>query len=181
MRTIIAAALTCLLGVAGAAALADPSAEPPADVTSKIDMGSAAVSAATGPEGTTLDFARTSYQGTATVSFKSSTPAWLRLRFPAVRNMQTLTVSDGKRSFSCATAWSGGRTVVWFDKAGRTVTSSTMAAVTMVLEANKAGDLEVTLTSARGMEPGAELKVSWMQLLRIRRGDWRVPLAEFNP
>jgi hypothetical protein len=151
---------------------AAPSPEPPADVTCKLDSGAASFSAVGGPKGTTVDVARAGYQGNATFTFKSATPARVLFRFGGVRQMQTLTVSDGKHSFSCPGFWTGTRTVSYFDKSGRAVNNSALAAVTMVMEPNKSGDLEVSLSSARDMELGAELKVNWVQYLRVKRGNF---------
>jgi hypothetical protein len=172
MRTRIAMLLACLgigmsLSLVGAA---DPSPEPPADVTCRLDSGAGAFAAKSGPTGTTVNVTNVGYQGNATFTFKMATPPRLKMHFANVRAMQTFTLGDGKRNYPVTTPWTGGRTVSYWDKNGRAVSNGALAAVTLVMEANKAGDLEVSLSTARDVELGTELKVYWVQYLRVKKG-----------
>ncbi len=143
---------------------ADPSPEPPADITCRLESGTATLSAEGGPQGALLKLATPSYSGSAKFTFNGgSTPARLKFRFTVALMMQTFTVTDGKRTLRSTLGWGNNRTVVYWDKAGRNTSNKALAAVTMVMETTRKGEVEVTVTTARGVELGKELSVSWLQ------------------
>jgi hypothetical protein len=167
------ALLAMLLGSLSASVWgADPSPEPPADITCRLDSGTASLSAEGGPQGALLKLATPSFAGTATFTFKGgSTSARLKFRFANTRMMQSFTLSDGKRSYQGSLGWGSNKTVASWDKSGRSAPNPAVAAVTMVMELTKAGDIEVTVSTARDMELGKEIRVSWQQDYRKARAD----------
>jgi hypothetical protein len=153
---------------------ATPSAEPPADVTCRLDNGIGTLQASGGPGGTEIKIsgAAGGYNGNATITFGSgaATPR-LKFRFAGLRTLESFTVSTGKHSFQGQLGWGVGRSVAYFDKMGRRVSSAPLAAVTMVMEVTKAGDVDVSISANRVVELGKELKVNWIfQIFKVRKG-----------
>jgi hypothetical protein len=113
-----------------------------------------------------------SYSGTATFTFNGgSTPARLKFLFANTRVMQSFHLSDGKRSFQGTLGWGSTKTVTCWDKRGNIISNRALAAVTMVMEPTKKGDIEITVSTARGTELGKDLRVSWTQYLFEGRSD----------
>ena len=67
---------------------------------------------------------------------------------------------DGKRTFQAGLGASGGKTEAHFDGSGRPVNSAALAAVSIVMQAAKAGGVEVAV-STRGVELSKTLEVRW--------------------
>ena len=64
-----------------------------------------------------------------------------------------------------------GKTTRHYDRLGQIVAEPGLAAVTLVLETTKTGDVDVTVSTARGVELGKELKIRWRKnLMRKLRG-----------
>jgi hypothetical protein len=167
----IALASVLALGPPGRARAADDvSPEPPPGVTCRLDSGSGTFKATGGPRGVLVAVSNPGYNGNATITFKSAPPSRVKFRFANVQHLQTFTLNDGKHTFQHASGWTGARTVLYWDQTGRSVTTPKSAAVTMVLEPIKAGGVEVTVSTARDVELGKELKVYWLQHFLKRRG-----------
>jgi hypothetical protein len=176
MKKLMLIALTWFL----TASLADlygadaPSAEPPADVTCQLVSGTGTFESKAGPAGTEILVrgAANGYQGNSTITFGAGVaPARLKFRFAGLRVLQRFSVSDGRRTFQANLGWGAGRTVAYFDRSGNTVATAARAAVTMILEPTKSGDVEVHISSTRDVELGKELKVNWLvQYLERRKG-----------
>ncbi len=170
MRMRMAIGLLALLsgGISGTVQAADPSPEPPADITCRLESGTATLSAEGGPQGTLLKLATPSYSGSAKFTFNGgSTPARVKFHFANARLMQRFTLSDCKHTYQGSHL--GGRSVYSWDKSGRSINNQALAAVTMVLEATAKGDIEVTVSTARGTELGKDLSVSWTQYFERMR------------
>jgi hypothetical protein len=169
-RTTIPLAALLVLGSLSAVRSADdPSPEPPADVTCKLVSGTGTLTASSGPRGTLVRISGPGYTGNATCTFGKVSPSRMKFHFAGTRGMQTFRISDGKHNYTSQLVGVGGKTTTYFDRLGRTVTEPTLAAVTLVLETTKAGDVEATVSTARGVDLGKELKVHWMQYLMLKR------------
>jgi len=175
MRTRMTVALACTL-VWGLfpEVFAGPSPEPPADVTCRLDNGAGTFEASSGPGGTEVRIkgAAGSYTGNATITFGAgaATPR-LKFHFAGLRTLETFTLTTGKYSFQGQLGWGAGRTVKHFDKTGRQVSGPALAALTLVMEPTKAGDVEISISTNRDVELGKELKVNWLlQSLKQRKG-----------
>jgi hypothetical protein len=163
MRTwkmiVLASVLTW--GVLGDLRAASPLPEPPADITCRLDHGSGTLHAS-GPGGTEIRIkgAAGSYSGAATIAFASgaATPR-MKFHFAGLRTLESFTLSSGKHSFQGRLGWGAGRRVTFFDKTGQQVSSPALAALTMVIEATKAGNVEISVSATRDVELGKELRV----------------------
>jgi hypothetical protein len=144
---------------------ATPAPEPPADVTCRLDNGTGTLHASGGPGGTEIRIkgAAGSYSGAATIAFGSgaATPR-MKFHFAGLRTLESFTLSSGKHSFQGRLGWGTGRTVTYFDKMGRQVSGPALAAVTMVMEATKAGNVEISVSATCDVELGKELRVNWV-------------------
>jgi hypothetical protein len=171
MKRAIALASVLLLGtLCRVRAADDNSPEPPPDVTCRLDSGSGTFKATGGPKGVLVQITNPGSDGNATITFKAAPPSRVKFRFANARYLQTFRLNDGKHTWQHASGWSGARTVLYWDKTGRSVTSPPSAAVTMVLEPTKAGGIEVTVSTTRDAELGKELKVYWLQYHLKRLG-----------
>jgi hypothetical protein len=127
-----------------------------------MNKGTANLSAEGGPQGTSLKLALASSHGTASFTFKSVTPTRLKFHFPDMRAMWSFTLTDGKQTFHTRLPSSGPRVAHW-DKAGNSTSNQALAAVTMVMETNEKGDMDIAVSTAPGVALGKDLKVSWVQ------------------
>jgi hypothetical protein len=144
---------------------AEPSVEPPADVTCRLTSGTGTLKATGGPGGTDIKIsgAAKSYDGNATITFGSgAAPPRLKFHFAGLRTLESFTLSTARHSFKGQLGWGAGRTVAYFDRTGKRVARAPLAAVTMVMEVTKAGDLDVRISANRDVELGRELKVGWV-------------------
>ena len=153
---------------------ATPSPEPPADVTCRLDNGTGTLHASSGPRGTEIRIkgAAGGYNGNATISFGSgaATPR-MKFHFAGLRTLETFTLTSGKYSFQGHLGWGAGRKVTYFDKMGKQVSGPALAALTLVMEPTKAGDVEISVSANRDVELGKELRVNWVfQRLDLRFG-----------
>jgi hypothetical protein len=142
---------------------ATPAPEPPVDVTCRLDNGTGTLHASGGPGGTEIQVkgAGRSYSGNATITFGSgaATPR-MKFHFAGLRTLESFTLTSGKHSFQ---AWGDGRRVTYFDKTGKRVSGAALAAVTMVMETNKAGNVvEISISANRDVELGKEVRVNWL-------------------
>src|ERR1700722_2844522 len=151
-RKLIVLAFVLLWSVSVDLRAATPAAEPPADVNCRRTRGTATLHASGGPGGTEIKIsgAANSYDGNATITFGSgaATPR-LKFRFAGLRTLESFTLSAGKHSFQGQLGWGAGRTVAYFDRTGKRVSSAPHAAVTMVMEVTKAGDVDVSISARR--------------------------------
>jgi hypothetical protein len=175
MRTSRMIALTAVLAWLAVGELrADPSAEPPADVTCRLDGGAGVFHVNSGPAGTDIRVtgAAGGYTGTATITFGAgmATPK-MKFRFAGLRTLDTFTLTSGRHSFQGQLGWGVQRSAAYFDKNGRRVSGPALAAVTLLLEATKAGDVEITVTTSRDVEWGKDVRINWMLQLRGRKGN----------
>jgi hypothetical protein len=166
MRTTRMIALAAVLAwFASAELCAEPSPEPPTDVICHRDSGSANFHVSSGPAGTDVRItgAGGGYGGGATLTFGSGavTPK-MKFRFPSLRTLETFTLTAGKRSFQGRLGWGAGKSTVWFDKNGRPVANAALAAVTLVMEVNKAGDVEVRVSASRDVDLGKYVRFDWI-------------------
>jgi hypothetical protein len=163
-KTIVVALVLAWAGRADLSA-AEPSAEPPVDVICRLNNGIGKLHASGGSGGTDIKItgAAGGYNGNATITFGSgaATPR-LKFRFAGLRTLESFTVSTGKHSFQGQLGWGAGRTVAYFDRTGKRVASAPLAAVTMVMQVTKAGDVDISITASRDVELGRELKVGWV-------------------
>jgi hypothetical protein len=144
---------------------AEPSAEPPADVTCRRDNGTGTYHASGGPAGTDIRITGAAgYSGDATVTFGSgaATPK-MKFHFVRLRTLGTFTLTAGRHSFQGRLGWGATRTVAHFDKTGKPVASATLAALTMTMEATRMGDIEVRILVNRNIELGKEVRINWRQ------------------
>jgi hypothetical protein len=173
MRTRIAISLALVLAwstVAVVRAADEASPEPPADVTCTPDVRGGTWTAISEPSGTLLRISGSQYMGNASLAFKGGmAPTRLKFRFVNVRQLQTFTLSDGKHSYQ-ANLGGLGQTVVRWNRLGQYVTDPAQAAVTMTVEGTKAGDIDVNVSTVRGVALSKELKVNWVQYFLRRRG-----------
>jgi hypothetical protein len=173
MRKGFVIALTAVLtwSVFPATSVADdPSPEPPPDVTCRIDSGAGTLTAIGGPRETLLRISGAGYSGNATCTFKTAMPVRVKFHLVGVNSLQSFSVTAGGRTYTSPVFTGTGKSVLRFDRLGRTVTDPSLAAVTLELEATKANDVEVSLSTARGVELGKELKVNWIQYVLRKRG-----------
>jgi hypothetical protein len=169
-RTLVAlACVASWLALSSRVAADEASPEPPVDFTSRLDSGGGTFTATGGPAETLVRVTGAHFQGSATFTFKSMTPSRLKFRFANVRALQSFTLSDGKHSYTGQFV-GAGRTVTHWDKLGRNVTNPGLAAVTMTIEGNAAGDIDVSVSTPRDVELNKELKINWIQFLRVRKG-----------
>jgi hypothetical protein len=166
MRSRRMIALTVVLAVLALPELrAEPSAEPPTDVICRRDSGSANFHVSGGPAATEIRItgAGGSYEGGATLTFGSgaATPK-MKFRLAALRTLETFTLTAGKRSFQGRLGWGTGKSTAWFDKNGRRVANAALAAVTLVMEVNKAGDVEISVSATRDVHLGKYVRIDWV-------------------
>jgi len=163
MRTrtpiVLAAALLC--GFASPTKAADASPEPPTDVIARLDSGTGKLVTTGGPRGIVVDVAGVNGRGSAMLTFANACPSRLTFRFPDQRGMYSFTLTDGKKTYQGHLGWGGGKTHAHFGKAGRPVSNSALAAVSIAMQAAKTG-VEVTV-STRGMLLGKNLRFQWVQ------------------
>jgi hypothetical protein len=172
MKTHIAMSLTGMLllaALAAARAADDPSPEPPADMACRLDSGAGTLTPISKPGGTLVRISGAGYTGNATCTFKTAAPGRLKFCFAGLSSLQTLTITDGKHTYS-GQILGASKMTRYYDRLGRLVTDPALAAVTMVLETNKTGEVEATLSAAKGVELGKELKIHWRQLVLRKKG-----------
>ncbi len=172
MRTRIIFVLGCAMALAflpSARSADDASPEPAADVVCKLDSGSGTLTASSGPGGTLLSVTSPGFSGNATYTFGAATPPRMKFRFVGTPLMRTFRISDGKNSYSSQLLDTGGKTTTYHDRLGGVVTDPALASVTLTVEATKAGDIEVSVSTVRGVELGKELKVHWVQNNVLKR------------
>jgi hypothetical protein len=172
MKTRIAISLAGMLFLAALAAVRaadDPSPEPPADMACRLDSGTGTLTPISKPSGTLVRISGAGYTGNATCTFKTVAPGRLKFRFSGLNHLQTFTISDGKQTYT-GQLLGAGKMTRYYDRLGRIVSDPALAAVTMVLETDKSGEIEATLSAAKGVELGKELKLHWRQLVLRKKG-----------
>jgi hypothetical protein len=167
-RFAISLAGMLLLGaVASLRAAADASPEPPANVSWTTERGASTATVESGPRGPTVRIAGAAITGGGSLRFKDGmTPARFTIRMmDTKRPMQTITLSDGTFTLRGDVTAASGKSVTYWDRAGRSV-GLARAAVTLTLEHTKDGHLDIHVRCARGVELGKEVKLSWSRNIR---------------